>query len=210
MARSMWLSIVVLASVASGSHAIILLMIHDPVDDSALVDAVSGQKPVKELAAEIEALEKILLANDKDKIEKLIGNPAPKPEKDYAIPIGQHREFMISGIRYGDEKKNKDHTAYYPIDDFAGVEVSYGIDGTRPQFAVLYFKVDDAFPKLKKVEAKAQASDDRHASRRVNEGAYPELLRYDGPPYGTMDREEVAWCESRLREAGFRAPTGAS
>jgi hypothetical protein len=154
MVRSMWLSIIVLAAVASSSRAVIILTIHDPVDDHELVDAVSGQKPVKEFAAEIEALEKILLTNDKEKIEKLLGKPAPKAGKDYAIPVGQHRMYAISGIRYADEKMNKDHTAYYAIGDFAGIEVRYGIDGTSPQFAVLYFKVDDAFPKLKKVEEK--------------------------------------------------------
>lgn len=154
MLRSMWLCLIVLTAVPSSSRANIILRIHDTVDDSDLVDAVSGQKPVKEFAAEIEALEKKLLTNDKEKIEKLLGKPAPKPEKGYAIPVGQHRMFAISGIRYRDEKLNKDHTAYYPIGDFAGIEVRYGINGTTPQFAVLYFKVDDAFPKLKKVEKK--------------------------------------------------------
>ena len=68
MARSMWLSIIVLAAVTSESRAPIFLTIVDPVDDSALVGAVSGQKPVKEFAAEIEAFEKTLLANDEEKI----------------------------------------------------------------------------------------------------------------------------------------------
>ncbi len=155
MARSMWLSIIVLMAVGSGGRAIIILMIDDPVDDHELVDAVSGQKPVKAFAAEIKALEQTLLANDKEKIEKLLGKPVPKPVKDYAIPVGHPRAFAISGIRYADEKLNEDHTAYYPVGDFSGIEVSYGIDGKSPQFAVLYFKVDNAFPKLKKVEEKA-------------------------------------------------------
>jgi hypothetical protein len=155
MARNMWLSIILVAATSSSSRAEIVLMIRDSVDDHTLVDAVSGQKPVKQFAAEIEALENTLLALDKEKIEKLLGKPAPKPEKDYAIPVGQHRIYVISGIRSVDEKLNKDHAAYYAIGDFAGIEVRYGVDGTRPQFAVLYFKVDDTFPKLKKVEEKA-------------------------------------------------------
>ena len=125
MARRMWLSIVVLAAAASGSSAIIILMIDDPVDDYALVDAVSGQKPVKEFAAEIDAWENTLLANDEEKIEKLLSKPAPKPAKGYAIPVGQHRMYAISGRGYSDEEMNKDHTAYYPIGDFAGIEVRY-------------------------------------------------------------------------------------
>jgi hypothetical protein len=155
MMRNMWLSVIALVVFVSGSRAIVTLLIHDPVDDRALVDAVSGQKPVKEFAAEIEALEKILLAKDKEKIEKLLGKPAPKPEKDYAMPVGQPRGFTISGLRYADEKKNKDHTAFYPVGDFAGIEVRYAVDGTSPQFALLYFKLDDQFPKLKQLEEKA-------------------------------------------------------
>ena len=50
MARSMWLSIIVLAAVTSESRAPIFLTIDDPEDDNSLVDAVSGQKPVKEFA----------------------------------------------------------------------------------------------------------------------------------------------------------------
>ena len=150
------------------SRAVIILMIDDPVDDHALVDAVSGQKPVKKFAAEIEALERTLLANDKEKIEKLLGTPAPKPVKDYAIPVGQHRVFAISGRRYADEKMNKDHTAYYPIGDFAGIEVRYGVNGTSPQFAVLYLKVDDAFPKLEEGggEGQRQTGRSEEAARR--------------------------------------------
>lgn len=149
MARSMWLSIIVLVALASGSRAIIFLVIHDPVDDDALVDAVSGQKAVKEVAAEIEALEKTLLAKDKKRIEELLGKPVPKPEKGYAIPISQHRKYAISGRRSLDEQLNRDHTAYYPIGNFAGIEIRYWIDGKTPQFAVLYFLTDGAFPKLK-------------------------------------------------------------
>ena len=155
MARTMWLSFIVLAAVASSSRALLILRIDDPVDDDALVDAVSGQKAVKEFAAELEALEKSLIANDLEKIDKLVGKPAPKPERGYAIPVGQHRMYAISGKRYTDEKLNKNHTEYYPVGDFAGIEVSYGINGTSPQFAVLYFKMDGAFPKLKKVEEQA-------------------------------------------------------
>jgi len=144
----MWLSIIVLAVVVSNCRAPIFLTIDDPEDDTTLVDAVSGQKPVEEFAAEIEAFEKKLLANDLEKIEKLLGKPGPRPEKGYAMPIGQHRKLLISGLRHSDKKMNKNHTDYYPIGDFAGIEVSYGINGTSPQFAVLYFKVDNQFPRL--------------------------------------------------------------
>jgi hypothetical protein len=41
-------------------------------------------------------------------------------------------------------------------------------------------------------------------TRCWEEGPYPELLRYDGPPPGEMTPEETAWCDERLRLAGFR------
>jgi len=42
-------------------------------------------------------------------------------------------------------------------------------------------------------------------TRCWNEGPYPELLRYDGPPPGTLAADELRWCEEQLCEAGFRA-----
>jgi hypothetical protein len=42
-------------------------------------------------------------------------------------------------------------------------------------------------------------------TRCWDEGPYPELLRYEGPPPGTMTADDVHWCEERLRAAGFRA-----
>jgi len=44
-------------------------------------------------------------------------------------------------------------------------------------------------------------------TRCWEEGPYPELLRYDGPPPGTLTAEEVRWCEETLRRAGVRPPT---
>jgi hypothetical protein len=36
-------------------------------------------------------------------------------------------------------------------------------------------------------------------------GPYPEILRYDEAPPGPLTPDEIAWCEERLRAAGFRA-----
>jgi hypothetical protein len=189
MGRSMWLSVIALAAATSDSRATIHLMIHDPIDDGGLVTAVSGQKPVKEFAAEIEAFERAMTANDIEKIEKLLGKPAEKLAKDYAMPVAQSRGFMISGIRYGDEKMNKDHAAFYPVSDFAGIEVWYGIDGKTPQLALLYFKVDGTFPKLKKVEGEA-------AEKPARKGAVIRKHTIDGEHWDKMKegmtKEQVA------------------
>jgi hypothetical protein len=41
-------------------------------------------------------------------------------------------------------------------------------------------------------------------ARCWDEGPYPELLRYDGPPPGKISAEEAHWCEEVLLQAGFR------
>jgi hypothetical protein len=46
-------------------------------------------------------------------------------------------------------------------------------------------------------------------TRCWDEGPYPELLHYDGPPPGTLNPDEVNWCADRLREGGFRPPASA-
>lgn len=44
-------------------------------------------------------------------------------------------------------------------------------------------------------------------TRTWDEGPYPELLRYDGAPPGTLTTDEIAWCEQRLGAAGFQFKT---
>ncbi len=41
-------------------------------------------------------------------------------------------------------------------------------------------------------------------TRVWQDGPYPELLNYDGPPPGVMRSAEIAWCEEQIRKAGFR------
>ncbi len=41
-------------------------------------------------------------------------------------------------------------------------------------------------------------------TRCWEEGPYPELLRYDGPPPGPLAADEVSWCEELLHAAGLR------
>jgi hypothetical protein len=43
-------------------------------------------------------------------------------------------------------------------------------------------------------------------TRCWEEGPYPELLRYDGPPPGNLTAEELRWCEDMLCQAGLRPP----
>jgi Protein of unknown function (DUF4058) len=42
-------------------------------------------------------------------------------------------------------------------------------------------------------------------TRVWQDGPYPELLNYDGPPPGALTPVEIAWCEEPLRQAGLRS-----
>lgn len=42
-------------------------------------------------------------------------------------------------------------------------------------------------------------------TRAWNEGPYPELLHYDGPPPAELSDEEQRWCREQLSKAGFGA-----
>jgi len=41
-------------------------------------------------------------------------------------------------------------------------------------------------------------------SRVWEEGPYPELLGYEGPPPGELTPDEIKWCGQKLRQAGIR------
>lgn len=38
-------------------------------------------------------------------------------------------------------------------------------------------------------------------------GPYPELLRYEDPPPGRLTKEELDWCDQRLKSAEYRGPS---
>jgi hypothetical protein len=40
--------------------------------------------------------------------------------------------------------------------------------------------------------------------RSWEEGAYPELLRYDGPPPGPISEAELKWCRERIAASGYQ------
>lgn len=66
------------------------------------------------------------------------------------MPVAQPRGLALSGLRHADPRMNKDHTEFYTIEDFAAIQVYYGLDGVSPGTILLYFRTDDEFPKLTK------------------------------------------------------------
>jgi len=192
MSRVKCLSLVFLAAAGPEVHADVIVFIDDQVDDHALVVAVSGQKPVKEFAAEIATFRETLTASKVAQIEILLGKPVPRRDGDYAMPVGQARGFSMSGRRYADKAQNKHHTEFYPIGDFAGIEVWYGIDGESPVFALLYFRVDKTFPKLR--EVKEKGGDRPAAPKKAQAAARKNTIDLDhwGKLNEGMSKAEVA------------------
>jgi hypothetical protein len=41
-------------------------------------------------------------------------------------------------------------------------------------------------------------------TRCWDDGPYPDLLNYEGPPPGTWTADELAWCDTQLQAAGYR------
>jgi hypothetical protein len=184
MIRNMLVGVIVIGILASTAWAGIFMRFQDDFDDSSLVSAVSEQEPVKKFNEEINSFQKTLWPCKEKEIEKFLGKPVARPEKTYAMPVAEARAVLMSGIRYSEKKMNKNHIAFYPIDDFAGLDVWYGMDGESPEFAILYFKVDKTFPKLTATNIDQRLSWDRQR--------FDKLVKY---------------VEKRKSEAGFGTAT---
>jgi hypothetical protein len=146
---------------ASGVHGVIIQYLPNDLDDRKLVGEVHDQEAVKAFRKELDEFVEMLSKHKQPALEKLLGKPAGRSPKGYALPVAQPRLIGRSGRRYADEKLNKDHREFYPIEQFAGIEVWYGIDGKSPGLVLVRFKADKTFPKLTKNNLKDRLAWDR-------------------------------------------------
>jgi len=194
--RRLVLSSIFVLLLADSSPAVIYMFLEDEFDDRALVRAVHEEKEVVKFRQKLDDFEnKLLPLKEKDFIA-LFGKPQEKPAKLYAMPVAQPRGFGLSGLRYGDEKMNKDHTEFYVIKDVAALEVYYQINGESPAAIVFYFPTDKDFPKLTKDNlAKRLSWDDAHLKQLQ---AHFEKRLIEVFPW-EIDAKELA----RLHEGDF-------
>src|SRR5262245_49931532 len=107
------LSLTVLAVAQAG----IIVMLNDERDEIKLVQHARDQAEVQEHGKKIEAFAARLRKLKEKDIEALFGKPAPMKAKAFAMPVAQPRGFGMSGMRFAEEKKNKDHEEFYHIGD---------------------------------------------------------------------------------------------
>lgn len=151
----------------ANAQASIFLLLTDEVDDGDIVQRVREDADVKALAKDFDTLRRQLYPLKERDFEVLFGKPARKPAKTFAMPVAEPRALMLSGLHYANPKDNKDHTEFYAIGDFAGMEVYYHIDGVTPQVILFYLRVDKDFPKLTKDNLTKRVAWERERLRRL-------------------------------------------
>lgn len=153
MIRSCLLAFIAVGVLVTEASAIIVMYLDD-VDDARIINAVADTDKVKESRKDVQELGRLLMKLNRVTLTALLGKPAAKPAKTYAMPVGEIRGLALSGVRRADDKRpDSDFVSFHPIGDFAAVEVyysRYNQDGDTPLAVRIYLKVDKTFPKLTK------------------------------------------------------------
>lgn len=153
MLRSCLLAFLAAGVLVTEASAVIVLYLDD-VDDARIINAVVDTDKVKESRKEVQELGKPLMKLNREALAAVLGKPAAKPAKTYAMPVGEIRALALSGVRKAnDNRPDSDFVSFHPVGDFAAVEVyhsRYNQDGDIPLAVRIYLKIDKTFPKLTK------------------------------------------------------------
>lgn len=126
----------------------------DEFDDVRIVNAAANVDSVKVSRKELLKLGNKLLKLKRPDLESLLGKSVEKPANTYAMPVGETKNVSLPGLRdANDNRPEKDMVSFYPLGDFAAVEVYYSRHnqaGDTPLAVRFYLKVDKTFPKLTK------------------------------------------------------------
>ncbi|MBI4567641.1 MAG: hypothetical protein HY719_04505 [Planctomycetes bacterium] len=145
---------------AGPAYATIFVFLDDPFDDRQAILSVRGDPRIASYTREVEALRERLLKWKERDFHAIFGEPVkpPRPET-HAMLCTEPRGIGLSGIRYMDEKKNKDHVDAYTVPGCGRIDVYFQIDGVTPAHAHFYLTPDGDFPKLDRQEALEQRLD---------------------------------------------------
>lgn len=143
MVRNFLATLVALTCLVTSARAVIFFSLDDEFDDAWLVLSVRENEAVNAFRRSLDRAEAALRCRTQPEIEKLLGRSCKKPRKTYAMPVAQARRVGISGLR---ATGSKDHQEFYPIQDFAGLEVYYVNDS--PLAVFFFLKPDEHFSKL--------------------------------------------------------------
>jgi hypothetical protein len=186
--RILALTLVAFLVASSPALAVRFLLLDDELDDIQLVRQAQDQPAVKPLWEKIDEYQGGLLRLKERDFIALFGKAQAKPAKTFAMPVSQSRVLRLSGIRYADPARNKDHRDFYVIKDVAALEVYYHIDGESPGVVILYFPAGKDFPRLGKDNLEKRLAWDADHLRRLR--AHTEARMAEVFPW-VVDREEL-------------------
>jgi len=186
--RKLLTTFVILLLCASSAPASLTVLMWDDCDDVIVVLGVSERKDVVPFRQKLDTLRKTLYPLKEHDFIALFGKSQERPEKTYAMPVAQFREYHKSGFNLGAPNR-KDHTEFYIVKDMAGLEVHYGPDGVSPSIIVFCFHTDKDFPKLTEDNlAKRLAWDEDHIKKLI---PYVEKRMAEVFPW-EIDQKELA------------------
>jgi hypothetical protein len=152
MFRVCILAVALVGILVTDGFAIIVLYL-DEIDDMRIIHAVANVEKVKVSRQELLKLETQLLKLKRPDLEALLGKPADKPAKSYAMPVGERRSLALPGLRDANDKRpENEFVGFHPLGDFGAVEIYYSRykTGDTPLAVRFYLKVDKTFLKLTK------------------------------------------------------------
>jgi hypothetical protein len=145
--------ILILCALCSPSFAAIHMFLEAPQDELKARSGIRERPELKGLATEYKELQKnhflpLKLVN----MAQVFGPKLEKRPDDRTLPLFVPTGLGLSGLRYTDPTKNKDHIDFHAIADFAYVELYYQIDGESIAACVFYFRADDKFVPLRSAD----------------------------------------------------------
>lgn len=143
-------TICTLAAVAATASAQIFLMPDSLPDDQKARVSLFRTNPhvLKDVRDRYQAFVKRLRPLKEQDVKRIFGEKVTTDKKAFAVPIFAPTWIGLSGVRYTDASKNKDHIDFHLTGDLGGIEVYYFIDGQSVGNCVIYHKVDTDFVAL--------------------------------------------------------------
>ncbi len=221
--RRFLFAVAIIAVPAATASASIIISFDDPFDKTAIVNQVIDDPRVKTFHEHLTAFKKKLLPLKPRDFEALFGKPVAKPDKKYAFPTAERRALGLSGLRYADEKMNKDHTDFHVVGEHAALEVWYGIDGETVAAIVVFLKPDKQFIVLDDADKLGQRLGwDRdkfqklvwHYERQrasvfvweIDDKARKQLQGVDSPDFAEKLKAWKKWGEAESLKLDYRLP----
>src|SRR5262245_36962132 len=196
----------VLAPARSGSAGVVM-MLHDPYDDTRIVRDVAEDPEVKQLRASLSALRSRIMKWTRRDLKAMFGEKDRVASEQYALFVCEPRTLLTSGINFHERQY-----ATYPLKD-GWLDVTYfSKDHPNPLWVQFHLKVDDELPKLDgRAKLKQRLARERAVLAKMTkqiEGRWAEVTVWEIDPearakqYVGVRSGEMAKKLAALLEAG--------